>query len=751
VRDAEVVITAPTVLVQVYFPSDDLGVQGQWVNMPLSATTYTADSGSFSAALNIPAGDPRNVPLTVTVYPQTQPEGNGAGLVADAVSVMSETSRLNLPWVMSTISAAFSIPAPGAPPANNTFNVSHLDIDSTKGLASAAFPIFDDLVTASRYYAVLDPSATSSITSYIDLSDPNFVPKYTTWTFGQNIQLGQNFEYAVDLIVHEYGHFVADESGFADDSIPDGKTDHYPWASLSAVAGSKNVGVALAFQEGWANYYSIVAQLNQPPVMSVAWTGQSVALAGEHDTSYSNIVVSSGQVQQQFSFDLASNSYFGQSSPYTAPLGGDDNEVVIARFLYDLANSPLIGQPAVFQYADGSMPVLHVAGLMPAQTLSDLWRNLMRGVTDNGQRMQLGAMLEQERVMAYNLAVTVNGAPPAGPLSASTLPVFNWSVPTYMNAVVNNNVTPATATPTRVPYPVGNAFSIEFFDANNQQITDPNNPKGPDAMPEDGFEGTVSTLAAGTTAPAIGGSFTTLTANQAATAAGASIQFSWQPTQNQWKYLVSKNVAYWVIISRSSPDYGPPAAQNAQPFLQGGNFVPTGDYWSGAQPITIAQAPAVGAGSAVQGQTGIIQITLAQPAPVNETIDYEVTNETASWGTNFTLAYVSYPDEAPLAGAAPLQTGTVYIPAGQTEVDVTVQTYDVDEDTTIDFQFSAWLDGDNSDTSSGDFQIYSDQSGSGGGSGSGTGGSGGTGSGGTGGGGTWGSGTGGLRSTWRVM
>ena len=85
------------------------------------------------------------------------------------------------------------------------------------------------------------------------------------------INVGQEFRYDRDLILHEYGHFVADANGFAD-----AITFPWPlWAGHSLFGDWRDITITDpdarqgAFAEAWATFFSIAGQRERPSARSL--------------------------------------------------------------------------------------------------------------------------------------------------------------------------------------------------------------------------------------------------------------------------------------------------------------------------------------------------------------------------------------------------------------------------------------------------------------------------------------------------
>ncbi|WP_167305977.1 nidogen-like domain-containing protein [Nocardioides euryhalodurans] len=166
-----------------------------------------------------------------------------------------------------------------------------------------AFAVLDALVSGAEYLEEDLGEDAGFIEVDFPTSDSN-----NNYDDGQlHIQLS-NFD-NWDLLLHEYGHYVADRFDIEDN--PGGP--HFFSDNLSETGGrDKDEGTHMAWAEGWPTYFGISLQQE----LDVA----AMNLPSAGDTSYDDI----GDTPADY--DLESNGSYE----------GEDNEVAVQRFLWDM-------------------------------------------------------------------------------------------------------------------------------------------------------------------------------------------------------------------------------------------------------------------------------------------------------------------------------------------------------------------------------------------------------------------------------
>jgi len=253
-----------------------------------------------------------------------------------------------------------------------------------------------------------------------------------------------------DEIIHEYGHIVSGEAGFGATTQA---TAHYLFVN-GRVLHAFNAATALAFDEGWANFYSIMAQQE-----GYTPNFDPEGFSNLNGLNYKTLSGTIGNVEIAVPFFTPGISI---------PEGhGEDEEMTITRILWDLYDgidnseneSDLIQVDfdEIFQLLDD---------LNTNATLHDLWRALTTsGPATTFQNEQIYASIFAKNGAAPDtIEMSVNGVPGNPiPVAASNFNAsFSWNMP---QAAIAQNDGNATAR--------ADAFShllVEFFNATGQLI-----------------------------------------------------------------------------------------------------------------------------------------------------------------------------------------------------------------------------------------------------------------------------------------
>jgi hypothetical protein len=175
---------------------------------------------------------------------------------------------------------------------------------------------------------------------------------------------------------HEYGHYVADRFGF-----------------LNNIGGPHNGGhekMLLAWNEGWATYYSISGQAamgGQPYAVGVPRVG---------DTFYDDTEDSTLHV------DLA--------TPDPAKDVGEDNEWSIAKSLFQLSQSGIVDSATIFE------DVRNAA----VTTMGQAW-DVIAGPLSNDDRVRVASIFAGE-----NICPQLDAPSDGAQLDAAHPPTFSW-------------------------------------------------------------------------------------------------------------------------------------------------------------------------------------------------------------------------------------------------------------------------------------------------------------------------------------
>jgi hypothetical protein len=283
----------------------------------LVATAYTDDNGRYAATISsvdtVTLGG--YVDPYITVVAQSAPEN----IVTFAHEVTIRDA--SVPARKEFKDDARQEQGPGSLTLDGIIK----EEDEPVQLTNGAFSVFDALYSFSRYHATLPDVVPGTVKARVTTpNDPDAVSEYRDGEI--EIIVANRFSW--DTIGHEYGHFAHNHAGVAL-----GKGKHTFAENLRFRHGES--AWRLAFTEGFATYFSIVAQALTPK--------PPAGVAGFGDTKYwsiQNLAITS-------STDLEAE---GPSTPEGkgAKYGslGEDNEVSVFRILWDLydpANDDPIG------------------------------------------------------------------------------------------------------------------------------------------------------------------------------------------------------------------------------------------------------------------------------------------------------------------------------------------------------------------------------------------------------------------------
>jgi hypothetical protein len=153
-----------------------------------------------------------------------------------------------------------------------------------------------------------------------------------------------------DVMLHEYGHFVANELDI--ENNPGG--DHSSADNLSVSRGSKEIGVPLAFGEGWPTYFAVsLLQIQGAADLGVPNAG---------DDKYQDTE------DQEITDDLEEGGTLGE-----------DNEFTVMSVLWDLYDTPEDGLDKVALGDKVVWDRLIAGGKDDPGTLSDAYRLIALG------------------------------------------------------------------------------------------------------------------------------------------------------------------------------------------------------------------------------------------------------------------------------------------------------------------------------------------------------------------------------------
>lgn len=183
---------------------------------------------------------------------------------------------------------------------------------------SGAFSILDALITARRY---MDKSPSEVGTPNVIYPSEEYpVTGFDPETNTIHVQKRDQFDW--DIIHEEYGHFVQNETGIADlEGISNPRHSFDDFLSLERgneklSSPRKDTGTQLAWVEGWARFFALFLQQEQ-----------DVSALG---------IPHAGDLKFEDTDNVSVEQFFHIESQQEHANRGEDNEVAIARVLWDL-------------------------------------------------------------------------------------------------------------------------------------------------------------------------------------------------------------------------------------------------------------------------------------------------------------------------------------------------------------------------------------------------------------------------------
>ena len=298
------------------------------------------------------------------------------------------------------------------------------------GAVQQAFSLVDAVIEGYDYYQTVEGTAPNKIAVNWPLDGGSFYD-----IFGNDsIQIGKNNAFAWDIILHEYGHYIAWNQQF-------NCFDCFPFCSHVATEDQtlgygRIKGTKLAWQEGLANYFSAAAQV-------ISGTGQltpPIFLSEAGNVAYNDVIslenCTGGPGVNVQDTRYASNNDAENAGTPVVP-AGDGNELTVARILWDLADDVgAAGTPeAKDQIALGHAGLWNLLKQEPVHglacdnlgsarytRLADLWERLTDGKTE-AEKLVVGAIFELNRAAPMHIKPAEDAKLP----DAATPPRFSWS------------------------------------------------------------------------------------------------------------------------------------------------------------------------------------------------------------------------------------------------------------------------------------------------------------------------------------
>jgi hypothetical protein len=325
----------------------------------LITTVTTDDAGTFAAVIDGVDADGGERDVFVRVLAA----GPGFRFIRDTVG--SRTQFIESP-VTNDVAVGSTVTVP--------FVANNVDDNNT------VFSLHNAMVIASEYTATVQQPPLRTVEIVF--------PASNTYFSAGRVHVLKRDRWDWDVMLHEYGHFVAEQTGIEDN--PGGS--HRGDQNLSDTAGrNKDLGVRLAWGEGWPTYFAVSLLVE----MDAASLGiANIGDAKYQDTEDATIVT-----------DLEVGGVLGE-----------DNEVTVMSTLWDLYDAPgddldsiALGDQEVWATLDAANP----------HTLSAAYAAFVPG--GDASHDDVNCVFTQ-----MNVAPRIDGPAVIDGSSARVAPTFTW-------------------------------------------------------------------------------------------------------------------------------------------------------------------------------------------------------------------------------------------------------------------------------------------------------------------------------------
>ncbi|MFM7137330.1 MAG: hypothetical protein ACKO1M_09740 [Planctomycetota bacterium] len=340
------------------------------------ATAYTDDNGNYS--VRIPSADPTPgggyVDPYIVVIAQSAP-----GTIAHEVSTAGESSPARKEFIDNVVPRG-----PGRAVLDGALSDSDIDVERR---LNAAFSVFDAIHSASHYHATLPGVKPGTVTAMVGAAKTQYLSSTST------IEIKQEDRFSWDTIGHEYGHFAHHHAG-----VTLGVGGEHTFSENLRFRDYSNAW-RKAFTEGFATYFSIVAQACTPK--------PPAGVAGFGDTAYWDveglIIISHTDLEAE-----GPSTPAGKGAKYGSL--GEDNEVSVFRTLWDLydpANDDPIGD--IGEIGVWNLVTTRTAQTMPA--VKFLYQDLIDKASVE-RKWEIGKVLAEHKIVPSPLRADLHGATP---------------------------------------------------------------------------------------------------------------------------------------------------------------------------------------------------------------------------------------------------------------------------------------------------------------------------------------------------
>ncbi|MBT9314569.1 hypothetical protein [Leptothoe spongobia] len=265
---------------------------------------------------------------------------------------------------------------------NTAYSVKSMVIDDIPdGPRTLAFTL-GNKTEAERAFSVSDALYVGSMFAKTLRGTPPVVEaNYTTdgsffLPSSQSINIDADDAWDWDVILHEYGHFLAEE-----DKLSNSPGGSHAAGKSNLASQGKVRAIRLAWDEGLSTYLSIAAQ------QVAQEAGILPGILNTGDTRYTDLI------ESNISYDLEDEGIrFSR---------GEADELSVSRILFDLAdsNQDLFRHGLRDTISYGHQGLYDLLKTIPnLETLDDLWNHFERGSLTDRQLAEIGAIFEEAHV-----------------------------------------------------------------------------------------------------------------------------------------------------------------------------------------------------------------------------------------------------------------------------------------------------------------------------------------------------------------
>jgi len=233
---------------------------------------------------------------------------------------------------------------------------------------------------------------------------------------GKDLNITSRRRWAWDVILHEYGHFLADEDNLDDVSLLPLGTDHVSGKSNILEYG-KAKGVQIAWSEGLATYLGIAAQ---KVAESTGLLPNNPFIPYTGNTYYDSF--DADNPANSFSQDLetkAARNDTTNSSTYSLNEKGEGDEAAVYRILWDIADNS--SEETFDEVSLGHENLYKSLKIIPGlKSLNDVWNYFFNNSND-AERAKYGAIFEE-----YSVSPKPGGDLTSKILTGASSPKITW-------------------------------------------------------------------------------------------------------------------------------------------------------------------------------------------------------------------------------------------------------------------------------------------------------------------------------------